>query len=122
VTRTEFDRIAEAALASLPEEFQPCVANLVLVIKARPSKELLKEMEIADDEDLFGIYDGPDILEQGADDVPELPPRITLFYEPLLDACETEEELTHEIQTTVLHEIGHHFGIDEERLDELGYG
>ena len=121
MNRKEFERIARAALAGLPAQFQPCLAEVVLSIKARPSRQLLDELEIGADEDLFGLYDGPALTERRWDDAPELPPRVTLFYEPLLEACETEAELKLEIQRTVLHEIGHFFGLDEDRLAELGY-
>ncbi|MCY3022896.1 MAG: metallopeptidase family protein [Planctomycetota bacterium] len=121
MTPKRFERIARRALASLPPMFQPYVRNLVLTIEPYPSEELLDDLGVPEDEDLFGLYEGPSLTEQNASDPPELPPRIILYFEPLLDACETEEELIHEIQATVLHEIGHFFGLDEERLAELGY-
>ena len=117
-----FRKTARRALAGLPAEFQPYVQDCVLVVQRRPSPRLLAEMEVPEDEDLFAVYEGPALTERTHEDPPELPPRIILFYEPLLDACETEKELIHEIQVTVLHEIGHHFGLDEQRLDELGFG
>lgn len=117
----KFERIARRAIAGLPAEFRPCLRNVMLVIEPCASDKLLAELGIAADEDLFGLYDGPALTDRTSADPPELPPRITLYYEPLLDACETAEELTHEIQATVLHEIGHHFGLDEDRLAELGY-
>jgi len=78
-------------------------------------------MGLEKDEDLFGIYEGAALTERSVADAPEMPPRLILFQEPLLDACETEDELIHEIQVTVLHEVGHHFGLDEDRLEELGF-
>jgi len=116
-----FEKIARRALASLPEEFQPYVQDVMLVIEPYASEELLDDLGVPEDEDLFGLYDGPSLAERGAGAQPEMPPRITLYYAAFLDDCETEEELIHEIQTTVLHEIGHHFGLEEDRLTELGY-
>jgi predicted Zn-dependent protease with MMP-like domain len=122
VTPKRFRKIAEQAVAELPSEFRPFLCEIVLAVKARPSRKLLRELDVPDDEDLFGFYDGPALIDRSAADPPGMPSRIVLFYEPLLDACETREELVHEIQTTILHEIGHHFGLDEERLEDLGYG
>jgi predicted Zn-dependent protease with MMP-like domain len=79
-------------------------------------------MEVPDDEDLFALYEGPAIIERSLEDPPEMPPRITLFYRVFLEACETEGELIEEIQRTIVHEVGHHFGLDEDRLEELGFG
>jgi len=117
----QFEKVARRALAELPAEFQPYLRDVVLVVEAYASDELLDELGVPEDEDLFGLYEGPALTERSSTDPPEMPPRVILYYEPLLDACETEEELIHEIQTTVLHELGHHFGLDEDRLAELGY-
>jgi len=116
-----FGKIARRAIARLPEEFQPYVQDVMLVLEPYAPDELLDDLGVPADEDLFGLYEGPSLDERGAGGTPEMPPRITLYYAALLDDCETEEELVHEIQTTVLHEIGHHFGLDEDRLTELGY-
>ncbi len=121
MTKDEFRRVALRALKRLPEEFRPYVEDCLLVIRRRPSPKLLREMEIPEDEGLYGLYEGTALTEHRYDEIAELPPRIILFYEPLLEDCETEDELVHEIQVTVLHELGHHFGLDEDRLTELGY-
>jgi predicted Zn-dependent protease with MMP-like domain len=116
-----FEKLARKAIAGLPEEFQPYVQEVMLVIEPYASEELLDDLGVPEDEDLFGLYEGPSLAEREAGGAPEMPPRITLYYRAFLDECETEEELIHEIQTTVLHEIGHHFGLEEDRLTELGY-
>ncbi|MGD0092456.1 MAG: metallopeptidase family protein [Planctomycetota bacterium] len=116
-----FKSIARQAITALPGEFQPYLRDLMVVVESYASDELLDDLEVPDDEDLFGLYEGPSLAERSSGAAVEMPPRIILFYEAFLDECETEEELVHEIQTTVLHEIGHHFGMDEERLAELGY-
>ena len=71
--------------------------------------------------DLLGLYDGVALTERCGDPTMELPDRIFVFRGPLLDMCETEEELVEEVRITVVHEIAHHFGIDDDRLHELGY-
>jgi predicted Zn-dependent protease with MMP-like domain len=121
MTQEEFRLVALRALKGLPEEFREYATDCLLVVRKRPSRKLLREMEVPEDEGLYGLYEGAALTERHHDDMASLPPRITLFYEPLLEDCETEEELIHEIQMTVLHELGHHFGLDEDRLAELGY-
>jgi predicted Zn-dependent protease with MMP-like domain len=121
MTKEEFRRIAQRALRRLPEEFRPYVADCMLIIRRRPSPRLLREMEVPEEDALYGLYEGSALTERRHDDMPSLPPRVILFYEPLLEECETEKELIRQIQVTVLHEIGHHLGLDEERLAELGY-
>ena len=111
-----FVKIARQAIAGLPDEFQPYVQNVMLVLEPYAPEEILDGHDVPEDEDLMGLYEGPALAESGSTGPAEMPPRITLYYEALLDACETEEELIHEIQTTVLHEIGHHFGLEEDRL------
>ena len=73
-------------------------------------------------EDLLGLYIGASIENAAAGDGPLLPDRVLIFRRNLCEMCESREELADEIRITVLHEIGHHFGLDEEALDELGYG
>ena len=83
---------------------------------------LLIEAEApAEDPDLLGIYDGVALTERAANHAGDLPDRILLFRNNLLAMCDTPEELADEVRITVVHEIAHHFGIDDARLDELGY-
>ena len=121
MTVNEFKRIARDAISSIPDEFQPYVKDIVIVVEPHASDALLDSLGVPEDEDIYGLYEGVSLLEHNASDAPQLPPRIILYYEPLIEGCESEEQMIHEIQTTVLHEIGHHFGLDEERLTELGY-
>lgn len=121
MTPARFESVARKALAKIPAEFRPYLEECTLHIEPRPTKAKLRELEMGDGEELFGLYEGTPLIERRHDDPPEGPPRITLYYEPLLDYCLDEKELVHEIQVTVLHEIGHHFGLDEDRLAELGY-
>ncbi|HYF48558.1 MAG TPA: metallopeptidase family protein [Planctomycetota bacterium] len=120
MTLKRFKQIARKAVRELPEMFHPHVDEIAILVKRRPSRRMLRELEIPEDDDLFGLYEGPPLTERPLDSM-EIP-RVLLFYEPLLDACETEEELEREIRITVLHEIGHFFGLDEEQLEKLGYG
>ena len=118
-----FEVLVERALDLLPVEFQTHLENVSVTIEHRPDAELLRSlgMDPADPEDtLFGLYEGVPLTERGFDEV-LLPDTITIFRASILEVAETEDEVVEEVRITVLHEIGHFFGIDEPRLDELGY-
>jgi predicted Zn-dependent protease with MMP-like domain len=97
-----FEEIVEAALAELPPELARGLENVAIVI----------EEERADDPELFGLWEADEYM----------PDKITIFRRPLVESFPDEDELREEIRITVLHELAHYFGIDEDRLDELGYG
>jgi predicted Zn-dependent protease with MMP-like domain len=119
-SHADFDRAVEHALADVPAEFQPYLENVVVEVRNRPDAALMREHEIP--EDVLGFYVGVPLEEKGADLAPvPLPDRILIFRDNLCEMCESWEELVDEIRITVLHEIGHHFGLDEDRLEELGY-
>ena len=82
---------------------------------------LVEDEPPADDPDLLGLYDGVALTERDATCCPSCPDRIFIYRGPLLDMCETEEELVEEVRITVVHEVAHHFGIDDDRLHDLGY-
>jgi len=124
VSPRRFERLVARALDDLPEPFADHMENVSVVIEEAPDDELLRSMEMDPDDPgdtLFGLYEGVPLTERGFDEV-LLPDQITIFRRPLLEWCESEEEVVDEVRVTVLHEIGHFFGMDEERLDELGYG
>ncbi len=110
--RADFEALVERALDEIPDEIAGQVHNLVV---------LVEDDAPADDPDLLGVYDGVSLTERTADHG-GLPDRITIFRRPLLAMCETPEELVREVRITVVHEIAHHFGIDDDRLHDLGYG
>lgn len=112
VGRAEFERLVEAALDAIPEEIARQVENVVVLVEDDPP---------ADDPDLLGVYEGVSLTERTHDHT-GLPDRITVFRRPLMEMCRDREELVHEIGVTVVHEVAHHFGIDDERLHDLGYG
>jgi len=119
MTLHRFRRIARRAIKQLPDALRPYADECMISTRRRPSKKLRRELGLADNEVLFGLYQG---CMAGRQEHAQMPPRIVLFYEALIDACETEKELERQIHRTVLHEIGHHFGMDEDQLAELGYG
>lgn len=105
-----FDDHVRAALDSLPPEMARALRNVAIVV----------EEENPDDPDLFGLYEGVPLPER-VDDAGALPDRIAIYRRPLEDEFPDPLELQREIRITVLHEVGHYFGLDEERLSELGY-
>ena len=109
----EFDAIVDAALDEIPDELAGLVRNVVVLVEEEPPDD--------QPDDLLGLYDGVALTERDSSVLPQLPDRIFLFRRPLLDMCEDEDELVDEIRITVVHEVAHHFGIDDGRLHELGY-
>jgi predicted Zn-dependent protease with MMP-like domain len=107
-----FEALVNEALDGIPDELAGLVRNVVVLVEAEPP---------ADDPDLLGLYEGVALTDRYGDMLPELPDRIFIYRGPLLDMCETEEELVEEVRITVVHEVAHHFGIDDARLHELGY-
>lgn len=106
-----FEEIVTRALASLPPELREHVRNVEIAI----------EEEHPDDPDLFGLYEGVPLPDRG-DWAGLLPDRIRIFRRPLVESFPDPAELQEEIRITVLHELAHYFGLDEDRLDDLGYG
>lgn len=104
-----FEEIVGEALDTLPPEFTKLMRNVVV------------QVEDGDDPGLFGLYEGIPLTERLSDYGGAMPDQITIFRLATLAACNTEDEVVDEVRTTVVHEVGHHFGIDDERLHELGY-
>jgi predicted Zn-dependent protease with MMP-like domain len=122
VSKAEFARYVEQALAELPEPFASHMEQITLEIKDRPTRKQLRDLGLDDDELLLGLYQGVSLPERSVQHSGVLPDRILIFQEDLELACDSPAELVEEIRKTVLHEIGHHFGMDEDDLDEIGYG
>jgi len=112
MSRARFEELVTAALDDVPAELSAVVDNCVVLVEDDPP---------ADDPDLLGVYDGTPLTERGQGYTMALPDRITIFRNPTLDMCESEEEVVKEVRITVVHEIAHHFGIDDDRLHDLGY-
>jgi predicted Zn-dependent protease with MMP-like domain len=121
VSDPRFRRLVDEALGRVPAEFRSYLDGVSVVIEDWAPDALLDELGVPEDETLYGLYSGH-ALTQGPRESGELPPRITIYRGPLLEVCEDEEDLQDEIATTVIHEIAHHFGISEARLEELGWG
>ncbi|NWJ74485.1 metallopeptidase family protein [Pseudonocardia sp. ICBG1122] len=107
-----FDELVGEALDLVPAELAAAMDNVVVLVEPRHP----------DEPDLLGLYEGVALIERTADYAGELPDRITVYRDAVLDFCEDEEQVVDEVAITVVHEIAHHFGISEEKLHELGWG
>ncbi|ALE85937.1 hypothetical protein DMP14_29485 [Pseudonocardia sp. Ae707_Ps2] len=107
-----FDELVGEALDLVPAELAAAMDNVVVLVEPRHP----------DEPDLLGLYEGVALTERTADYAGELPDRITVYRDAVLDFCDDEEQVVDEVAITVVHEIAHHFGISEEKLHELGWG
>jgi predicted Zn-dependent protease with MMP-like domain len=114
-----FDRLVERALAAIPAPFREALAEVAVVIDDQPTAAQLLESDLGADDTLYGLYEGVPRTEYGADWV-AAPNRITLFRLPLEEDFADPDDLADEVRITVIHELAHHLGIDEDRLAELG--
>lgn len=119
MTRQEFETRVKDAIASIPPKFRRAVSNLAIVIEDEPSDALLEEMEIEPPDTLFGLYQGTPLTERGWTHGNALPDRITLYQGPIEDASESEDDLIVCIGETLIHELGHYFGLSEEEIEEI---
>lgn len=113
----DFERLVVEALDSLPDELGKLLDNVEVVIEDEPPRHVVEEFG---DEPLYGLYEGIPLTER-LDYGGVLPDKISIYKGPLTRDFVTAEEMRDEVRITVVHEIAHHFGIDEDRLDELGW-
>ena len=111
--RERFEELVGDALDAVPPELLELLDNVVILVEDDPP---------ADDPDLLGIYEGHALTERGWDYSGVLPDRIIIFRNPILAICENDDDVVDEVSVTVVHEIAHHFGIDDHRLHDLGWG
>ncbi|MBF8254053.1 MAG: protein of unknown function DUF1025 [Deltaproteobacteria bacterium] len=122
LNHSEIRKAVARVIDKLPKEFREQLRNVEIVVETRPSNELLRAEGLDPREDtLYGIYQGVPLPDRSALDPPLLPDKITIFAEPLLEDFPDPDELREEIRLTVLHEIAHYFGMEEEEIEELGY-
>jgi predicted Zn-dependent protease with MMP-like domain len=118
INRREFQELVREALTGLPDECAAAIKNVAVVVEEEPSAEDLESVGLdPEQDDLFGLYQGVPLPERGPD-APALPDRIAIYRLPILWACGTREEAKAEVRTTVIHELGHYFGLDEEELPQ----
>ena len=117
----EFDRLVADALDDVPHEFARYLANVTVVVEEEPAPELMHDLGMDPRRDtLYGLYHGTP-LSGRPHDFAGLPDRITIFAGPLQRDCRSPAELRRQVRATVVHEIAHHFGLDDRRIRRLGY-
>ena len=119
MTRVEFERLVREAVRLIPKRFRREIKNLALVVEAEPSSDLLREMEIEPPDSLYGLYQGTPLTERTWSYGNTLPDRITIFQRPIEEDCEDEDEIRAVIGETLIHEVGHYFGLSEEEIEEI---
>ncbi|MCG8917655.1 metallopeptidase family protein [Actinokineospora sp. PR83] len=112
MTRQRFEELVADALDLIPPDFAKAMDNVVVLVEDRDR----------DDPTLLGLYHGIALTERLSDYGGHLPDRIFIYRDAILDICESEDDVVDEVAVTVVHEIAHHFGVDEETLHELGWG
>ena len=113
VSEERFDELVEEALDMVPDELAEQVENVVVLVEEWPPE--------GEPRDTLGLYDGVALTHRNDLYSGNLPDRILIFRQPLMQMCDSETDLAGEIRITVIHEIAHHFGIDDERLHDLGW-
>jgi len=121
VGRRAFEEELRRALEALPSRFRGALRNVAIVVEEWPPDWLLDELGVPDDDTIYGFYHGVPLPERSVSDPYGLPDKISLYRGPLEEDFPDGEELRHEIRVTLLHEIGHYFGMTEEELARLGY-
>ena len=119
MTRAEFERLVGEAIMLIPGRFRREMKNLALVVEEQPSAELLEEMDIEPPDSLYGLYQGTPLPERTWGYGNALPDRITLFQQPIEEDYEDEAEIRAAIGETLIHEVGHYFGLSEEEIEEI---
>jgi predicted Zn-dependent protease with MMP-like domain len=119
MTRAEFERLVREAVQLIPARFRREMKNLALVVEEEPAPDLLEEMEIEPPDSLYGLYQGTPLPERTWDFGNHLPDKITLFQRPIEEDCGDEDEIRNVIGETLIHEVGHYFGLSEEEIEAI---
>ena len=115
VSRQEFEKYVDEAVAGLPAEFRKYLENIVIAVEEEPLEDDYEECDVPDDEELFGIFRGVPYFERDST-VSHLPAQIAIFRGPILRCCENRGEAVREIRDTVVHEIGHMLGLGDDEM------
>jgi len=113
VRRARFERLVAQALDNLPPQFAQRLTNIAVIVEPRPSREVAKDLGA----DILGLYQGASELEQSPMAPYELPEVIVVYQENIEAVCRTDEEIIEEIRKTVIHEVGHHFGLSDDQME-----
>ena len=118
--RARFRRVVEAAVAAIPPEFAEQLDNVEILVRMRPTAEERAEAGLGPRDQLLGLYVGHPLTVRGSYYGNTLPDRIMIYQEAIESVCRGDAEVFAQVRKTVLHEVAHHFGIDDERLHDIG--
>ena len=119
MNRHDFQNLVAEAVQTIPQKFRDAMQNIAIVIEDEPSLETLQEVGIEPPDTLLGLYQGTPLTERQWAHGNILPDKITLFQFPIEDESEDEEDLVVAIGETLIHEVGHYFGLSEEEIEEI---
>jgi predicted Zn-dependent protease with MMP-like domain len=119
VARANFEKLVAEALGSIPKRFRDAMSNIAITVEDEPDQELLEEMDVEPGGTLLGLYQGTPLTERRWDHGNTLPDRILLFQGPLERESDDEEDLVVAIGETLIHEIGHYFGLSEDEIEAI---
>jgi predicted Zn-dependent protease with MMP-like domain len=119
VDRNHFERLVAEALASIPRRFRKAMQNIAIVVEDEPALDLLEEMEVEPPDTLLGLYQGIPLTERSSSYGNTLPDRVLIFQGPHEREAENEDDLVVAIGETLIHEIGHYFGLSEEEIEAI---
>ena len=117
ISPEEFEVLVRRAVRRLPSPYRRLLDNISVVVEEEPSQDVMDEMDLESEDDLLGLYTGTAKGEESFfDPAGHLPARVIIYRGPILRLCRTKDEVVQEVQDTVAHEIGHHFGLDDDEM------
>ena len=119
ISRTEFRELVDQALASIPDNFRDAMQNIAIVVEDDPTVETLAEVGLEPPDTLLGLYQGTPLTERTWAHGNALPDKITLYQNPIEEASDDRDDMIVAIAETLIHEIGHYFGLSEEEIEEI---
>ena len=115
LSRTAFEKLVAEAIDGLPERFAELLENVAVVVEEEPDPAVLQEMGMEEDEELMGLYLGVPLTERDSQ-YQSLPDRVAIYRGPVLRCCGSRREIVREVRDTVVHELGHYFGLDDDEM------
>lgn len=122
MTRREFEGLVERALKRLPRQFRERLANIAVVVEDWPDERTLAEMGIEPPDTLYGLYQGVDLTHRDSTYGNVLPDTVTIYQGPIEEDCADPAEMAQLVRETVVHEIGHFFGLDDDTMHQIEEG
>ena len=119
MTRARFEQLVAEAIRTIPARFRDELRNIAIIVEDEPADELLDERGIDPPDRLLGLYQGTPLTERAWDYGNTLPDRIVLYQGPIEDASETDDDIVVNVGETLIHEVGHYFGLSEEELESI---